>query len=104
VDVLRLFAGELQQRARPVIVLVQLRAGVVDDERQDELFDQPEDVEIGMAANLVERALLFWREERQRLYLRANDSGMNGFLKSSAFVAAIRCGRNNCVPFFFSSV
>ena len=45
------------------VVAVELRPRVVEDEGQDELLHQAEDVEVGVAADLVERAPLVGRQE-----------------------------------------
>ena len=45
VDVFRLFGGKAEQCARP---------GMIEDERQDELLDQAEQVQITVSPNLVE--------------------------------------------------
>jgi hypothetical protein len=64
VDVLGLLAGEVEQSADPVIVLVELRAGMVEHERQNELFDHTEQGQIFVAADLVEDSRLRLVEER----------------------------------------
>ncbi len=57
-DVLGFLAREVEQRAdAPVVVADQCR-GVIEQERQDELFDDAEDTQILMRADLVEDALL----------------------------------------------
>jgi len=55
---LGLLAGEVEQGADAVVVAVQLRAGMVEHEGEDELLHEAEDRQIFMAANLVEHALL----------------------------------------------
>ena len=80
-DVLGLLAGEPQQRAHPTVVGVQLRPGVIEHERQDELLDQPEQAQVAVTADLVERA--FAPRGRGRQVCRADASGMNGREKSS---------------------
>ena len=82
-DVLGLFAGELQQRAHAVVVRLKLRPGMVEHEREDELLDQAEDAEVGVAADLVQSALLVGASGSASGSTRASDSGMNGFVKSS---------------------
>src|SRR5262249_25530811 len=57
-DVLGFLAGEGEQRARLLVVAGEPRPRMVEHEGQDELLDQAEDAEIGMAADLVQRALL----------------------------------------------
>ncbi len=69
-NVLGFFTGELKQRPYSIIVAGKLRAGVVDDVRQDEFFHQAEHGEILMAANLIQRPLFFWGKKRQLPYLR----------------------------------
>ena len=64
-DVLGLLAGEAEQRAHPTGVGVQLRAGVIEDEGQDELLDQPEEAEVAVAADLVEGPPLVVAQEGQ---------------------------------------
>jgi hypothetical protein len=39
VNVLRLFAGELQERSRAIVVLVQVRSYMVQHERQNEFLE-----------------------------------------------------------------
>ena len=58
VDVLGLLARELQEGAGPRVVRRQPRPGVVEQEGQDEFLDQPEEVEVAVAADLVEQQLL----------------------------------------------
>ena len=58
VDMLGLLAGELQEGADPAAVAVQMRAGVIQHEGQDELLDQTSGS------------------------TRASGSGRNGFVKS----------------------
>lgn len=53
-NVLRLFARELQERARAIVVFIQVRSYVVEHERQNELLDHTEGVEIAVATNLIE--------------------------------------------------
>src|SRR5690606_41542148 len=72
-DVLGLLARELEQGAGPRVVREEHRPHVVEDEGQDELLDQPEDAQVGVAANLVERAGLRRRQE-DRKSTRLNSS------------------------------
>ncbi|MCG3161789.1 MAG: hypothetical protein JMDDDDMK_03003 [Acidobacteria bacterium] len=70
VDVFGLFARELQQRAHAIIVAMKLRAGVIQHERQDELFHQTEDAQVSGASYLIERALFVCAQKAQRLHAR----------------------------------
>jgi hypothetical protein len=65
VDMFGLFAGELQQRAHAIVVALKLRAGVIQHERQDELFYQTEDAQVGGASDLIERALFVCTQKVQ---------------------------------------
>ena len=67
-DVLGFLARELQIGAGAQIVRIQLRARMVHDEGQDELFDQPEHVEIAVAADLVEDPLLASAQEAELVH------------------------------------
>ena len=55
---LGLFAGEIEDRADLPVVAEQMRPRMIDDERKNELFDDPEDTKILMGADLVEDPLL----------------------------------------------
>ena len=66
VDVLGFLAREIEQGADPVVVAVQLRAGMVEHEGEDELLHQAEYGQIFVAANLVEDALLVVAQEGDR--------------------------------------
>jgi hypothetical protein len=57
-DVLRFLAGEVEDRANAPVVAEQVRPRMVDDERQNELFDDDEDTKLLMRADLVEDELL----------------------------------------------
>ncbi len=57
-DVLGFLAGEIEQGADPPVVVAQHRPRMVDQERKDELLDDPEDAQILVRADLVEDALL----------------------------------------------
>jgi hypothetical protein len=80
-DVLGLLAGELQERPRPVVVAGRPRPRVIEDERENELLDEPEHDEIPepriwfrMRCSSVERKSSF--------RIPARDSGIKGFVKS----------------------
>src|SRR5262249_21744539 len=70
VDVLGLLAGEVEEGAGARELARHLGADVVEDEGQDELLDEPEHVEVAVAAELVEDQTLAGREE-----LEAFDTG-----------------------------
>src|SRR5262249_40257124 len=70
VNVFRLLARELQQGARPVIIALQLRTGVIHDERQNELLDQSENSEIRMSSDLVQRPSFDLSQESHPLHAR----------------------------------
>ena len=53
VYVLCLFACELKEGAHAIIVALKLRPGVVEHEREYELFDHAEKNQVGVPANLV---------------------------------------------------
>ena len=61
-DVLGLLARKVEQGADAVIVAAQRRASMIDEEREDEFLDDPEDAQILMRANLVEDLLLLNRQ------------------------------------------
>src|SRR6187551_3552851 len=65
-DVLRLLARELQQCASPIVILVQVRPHMIQHERQNELLDEAECVEIAVAPNLVQQNLLCAGEKIHR--------------------------------------
>ena len=65
-DVLGLLAGEFQIGAGAIVLAVDVGARVIEHEGQDEFLDQAEDRKIGVAANVIERALLERRQEVQR--------------------------------------
>jgi hypothetical protein len=69
-NMLGLFAGELQQRPHPVIIAWQLLARMIHRERQDELFHQAEHGQVLMAANLVQDFFLFIRQKAEPVDLR----------------------------------
>src|SRR5690349_15279846 len=69
-NVLRLFTRKLQQRAHAVIVAAELRPSVVQHKRQDELFNETEDAQIRVAANLIQNQLLFAIEKPELLDAR----------------------------------
>src|SRR5215470_14487054 len=56
-DVLGLLAGELQKSPRLVVVLVQMRADMVEDKGQNELLDQAECVQVSIAPDLIQKQL-----------------------------------------------
>ncbi len=60
---LGLLAGEVEQGADPMVVAVQLRAGVVEHEGEDELLHEAEYGQIFVAANLVEDSPLRFAQE-----------------------------------------
>ena len=68
---------------------MQLGARVIEHERHDELLDEAERVEIAERADVVERQLLFGLRNVSGS-TRANDSGMNGFEKSSRLSSPIK--------------
>ena len=86
-NVLGFFPGELQERARAIVVFIQMRPHVIEHERQNELLDDAERVEISVAANLVEQDLLFRVEKSQRLH-PGQRLGHERFCEIEAFVAA----------------
>src|SRR5205823_2314511 len=55
---LRLLFGEGGERPDLDGVAVHGRAGLIEHERQDELLDEAEEIEIAVAANLIEQELL----------------------------------------------
>ena len=57
-DVLGFLAGEVEQRADPPVVAAQRRPRMVDQEREDELLDDPEHAQIFVRGDLVEDPLL----------------------------------------------
>src|SRR6185437_605382 len=69
-NVLRFFTRELQQRARAIVVFVQMRACVIEHERQNKLLDDAESVEIAEAAYLIEQDFFLDAEKFERLYAR----------------------------------
>jgi hypothetical protein len=60
---------------------------VVQHERQNELFDESERVEIAVPANLIEQDLLVVAQESSAL-TRASESGMKGLGKIESLVAS----------------
>src|SRR6185369_8753026 len=64
-----------------------MRSRVIEHERQDELLDHAESVEIAVAANLIEQNLLLCAEKIQRLDPRQR-LGHERFSEIEAFVAA----------------
>ena len=84
VDVLGFLAGEIEDRPDPPVVVRQMRPRMIEEERQDELLDDPEDAEILMRADLVEDALLE-RVQRSSAAVRARLSGMKLREKSSSW-------------------
>jgi DNA-binding SARP family transcriptional activator/predicted ATPase len=65
-DVFGLFTRELEQRADFRVVAVDLAARVVEQERQDELLDQPEERKVAVTPDLIEQEAL-GRPERAKL-------------------------------------
>ena len=66
-NVLCFLGGKAEERADPVVVMVQLRPHMVEHERKDKLLDQPEHVQIAGSADLVRDAALLGREPRHGL-------------------------------------
>src|SRR3954451_6507846 len=64
-----------------------MRPYVIEHERQNELFDHAESVEIAEAANLIEQNLVLCVEKIQRLYPRQR-LGHERFGEIETFVAA----------------
>src|SRR5262245_3988193 len=52
-DMFRFFAGELQECADAIIVLIERWANMIEHERQNEFLDQTEDLQIRMSFDLV---------------------------------------------------
>jgi hypothetical protein len=65
-DVLGFLGGEVEQSPDLIIVLAQLGARVVEQEGEDKLFDDAENAQILVRADLVEDALLVGRQRLQR--------------------------------------
>src|SRR5215204_6821454 len=69
-DMLRFFARKLQKSADAVIVFIERRANVIEHERQDEFFDEPENCEIRMPFDLIEHEFFI---SRQKIQIRGSD-------------------------------
>src|SRR5688572_10303815 len=67
VDMLGLFAREVQKGSNARIAASKQRTRMIQNEREDELLDQPERIQVVVAANLVENHSLPWGEEIQPL-------------------------------------
>src|SRR6185503_2395329 len=67
-DVLRLFAGELQKSSRTIVVALELRSSLVQDKRKDELFDETEDTQVRVSTDLVQNLLFIVTQERYLLH------------------------------------
>ena len=68
-DMLGLFAGELQKRPDAIVVARKLCLGVIHREGKNEFFHQTEHGEILMAADLIENPLLFGRKKTEPFHL-----------------------------------
>src|SRR5678816_2438015 len=68
VDVLGLFACKFQEGTHASIVSVKRGPRVIEHERQDELFDKTEDVQVVVASDLIENASLLRGKEGERLH------------------------------------
>ena len=82
-DVLGFLTGEIEDRAHAPVVAEQMRPRMIEQERQNEFFDDPEDAEILVRADLVEDALLEGIEASSTA-VRARLSGIKFRAKSSS--------------------
>src|SRR5687768_5322580 len=87
VNVLGLFACELQERTSAIVVFIQVRSDVVENEGQNELLDEAEGVEIAVATNLIEHDLLLFVKKIERFNSRER-LGHERFGEIQALVAA----------------
>src|SRR5215471_19641001 len=69
-DVFGFLACKPQERPGAVVVAVELRSRMVEDERQNELFHQAECIEVAVAADLVQKEFLFRRQKIHRIDAR----------------------------------
>ena len=66
-DVFGFLAGKMQECSGAVVVDIQLRAHMVEHERQNEFLDQAECIEIAVTSYLVEQDLFLARQKVQRV-------------------------------------
>ena len=60
-DVFCFFAGKLKQRADALVIPLKLRPGMIQNERQNELFHESENAQVSVASDLIENPLLVAR-------------------------------------------
>jgi hypothetical protein len=93
--VLDLFVGEADERAYRVVVAEHLRLRVLHGQRDDVLLDEPEQVEVRVARDLVQLPRIVRREEaqvaaageRRRENGRVKSRRVSGGITSSSFQA-----------------